>query len=588
MKHFTTLLLSVLLVASLAFAGEEPDTRKAPVGANPGVTFGTDAGWLQLTQVTLASYQFPSVQYLDTVAWIAGYRTSAPRTPLAYYSIRGGDWNKITLPGGDRGIFQAWDAKLAVYAGFDGKIWRTTTGGTSWDSVYYYGAGAGFFDGVKFVSKDTLVAFGDADGSGMCVVRSTDGGATWTRNASLPVAFSGKSYSFATYGQAMETYGNSVWLTAYTSGTLPEIARSTDAGATWTSSSVSLTGGIANNYYVRSINFLNDTVGYIVDRAATAANFGYIHKTTDGGLTWSDSIAVNPAASHSTQELRSAKPIRGTNIVVVTGQDFTVATANRGRVWWSTDAGSTWDPVAAIGPELWNSSFKSASEGLAIGTQNALKFTSKNVRKVVFNLNTSTVPDTLPVTGQTVQMRGGVNHAGGFSPITWGNDAQNNLTKIGGDYWQKTMYLQAGDTLRYKYVIAYSSGTGWEGGVVPADFPAATNADRSFIVPDMDTTLNVEFWNNGAGTRAQYFRPWAAAADSFFTVYFRVNMNGIISAGSYGYNGDVDTLAVRGGGSAGSDLDWGRSSYLLRESPASNGDGYTSAANVFLVGWSQD
>ena len=78
MKHFTMLLLSVLMVAGLAFAGEEPDTRKAPAVLNPSVTYGTDAGWLQIPEITIASHQFVSVQYMDTVAWIAGFRTSAP------------------------------------------------------------------------------------------------------------------------------------------------------------------------------------------------------------------------------------------------------------------------------------------------------------------------------------------------------------------------------------------------------------------------------------------------------------------------------------------------------------------------------
>ncbi len=83
--------------------------------------------------------------------------------------------------------------------------------------------------------------------------------------------------------------------------------------------------------------------------------------------------------------------------------------------------------------------FKTDDRGYVVGAGIALKYNAKNVRKVTFNLNTATVPDTLPVTGSVTQIRGGVNHAGGgFSPITWGNDAQNNMTRVGGDYWRKT------------------------------------------------------------------------------------------------------------------------------------------------------
>ena len=323
--------------------------------------------------------------------------------------------------------------------------------------------------------------------------------------------------------------GNTVWLSAYTgSGTLPRLIRSTDAGATWNSWEINLTGGATNQYYIRSINFLDENVGYLVDRAATSANFGYIHKTTDGGATWSDTIAVNPAAPHGTQELRAATPIRGTNIVVVTGQDFTVATANRGRVWWSTDGGANFTPVAAIGGELWKAAFKSATEGLVVGNQNALKFSAKNVRKVTLNLNTSTVPDTLPVTGQTIQVRGGVNHAGGFSPITWGSEAQNNMTNVGGDYWKKTMYMQVGDTLSYKYVIAYSSRhRAGSKGVVPVDYPSQTGANRSLDRArqghDGDRGVLEQRRRHPSSSTSVRMRP---LPDSFFTVYFRVNMNG--------------------------------------------------------------
>ncbi len=237
--------------------------------------------------------------------------------------------------------------------------------------------------------------------------------------------------------------------------------------------------------------------------------------------------------------------------------------------------------VAGIGSELYNSAFKDLNNILAVGFNNALKYTAKNVCKVAFNLNTATVPDTLPVAGSKIHLRGGAN-AGGYSPITWGNDAQNEMTAVGGDYWRKTVYMQAGDTLRYKYVIAYASGTGWEKGVVPADFPSATGADRSLIVPNKDTTLNVEFWNNGAGTRAQNFRPWPATPDSFINVYFRVSMAGQIASGTPNYNNDKDTVAVRGGGGyVGADLDWGRSTYLTRESAPTDGDGYTVAPTNF-------
>jgi photosystem II stability/assembly factor-like uncharacterized protein len=576
--------LAALLIVAIGFGGETLETGKAPVAAGGSTVSSTNAGWLQLTQLPLATYQFPCVQYLDTVAWIAGYKTAAPRLPLAFYSIKGGAWTQVSLPGADRGLFEAWDAKLALYGTVGGKLFRTTNGGTSWDSVYYYGAGSGWFDGIRFVDKDTVVAFGDADASGLLVIRSTNGGATWTRNTNLPAedAIGGKYSSTFTYNQGMDVFGKNVWLSSYeTAGTPARLLRSTDAGATWTSWPLTLTGGPTTAYVVYSVNFLDANVGYLVSSGPTATEQLYYHKSTDGGLTWGDTLKVDTVVPHAKQEVRSVKPIRGTNNLIAVGRDNTAPASSKGRSWLSTDGGSTWVPGGGIGGELYNSAFKDLQNILAVGLNNALQFTSKNVRAVTFNLNTATVPDTLPVTGSKIHLRGGVNHAGGFSPITWGNDAQNEMTSVGGDYWRKTVYMQVGDTLRYKYVIAYASGTGWEKSVVPADYPSATTgADRSLIVPDKDTTLNVEFWNNGA-VRPQYFRPWEATPDSFMNVYFRVTMAGQIASGTPNFNNDKDTVAVRGGGPAGSDLDWGRSTYMTKESAPTDGDGYTTPATNY-------
>jgi len=200
---------------------------------------------------------------------------------------------------------------------------------------------------------------------------------------------------------------------------------------------------------------------------------------------------------------------------------------------------------------------------------------------VTFILNTATVPDTIPVTGSTIQIRGSSIHN---SPITWGNDVQNNMTSIGGDYWSKTVTLSTNDTVNYKYVINYMSGTGWENDLT-APYPGSISGNRKFIVPDADTVVPVEFWNNGAGGRPQYFRPWADHSADSMVVYFRVSMHGPISSGSFLFHNDVDTVGVRGGGGADAgELHWAPTFYLTRESNASNGDGYTIAANGFWSG----
>ncbi len=579
MKHFAKLLLSVLLIAgvTLGYAGRAEkiaeEGGKVIVPTSPATLDGLNSGWVPVTP-DQGSITYGGAQYIAPgIVYISGYSATADYLYRSYDN--GASWTRLAPPTSNKGfVFTARDSNTVIIGTFGGTIMRTTNGGAKWDTTLQY---VDYIDGITYVGKDTVVAYGDFDDHGVPVWRSTNGGTTWVRQT-IAAADSAMNYGYATYRQGLAVYNKTVWLSLYKSGTDARLMKSTDAGATWNSWAVPLTGGTSNNYYFRSINFISDSIGFGVDRQVGSGLANYVHKTTNGGLTWGDTLSLQPGA-HAEARAKSVKGIPGTNKIIVGGFGATTA-----KIWMSADTGKTFTPVTVPGSDVTNFAILDSMHMFAVGINTVLQYTGKNVHMVTFNVNTATVPDTLPVAGSTIQIRGGVNHAGGISPITWGNDAQNNMTRIGGDYWKKTVYMQAGDTLRYKYVVAYATGTGWEGGVVPAQYPSATGADRSFVMPDKDTVATVEFWNNGAGTRPQYFRPYAAAADSYFTVYFRVNMNGVISGGTYGYNGDKDTIAVRGGGAAGSDLDWGRSFFLTRESAPSNGDGYTSPANSFWSG----
>jgi len=219
---------------------------------------------------------------------------------------------------------------------------------------------------------------------------------------------------------------------------------------------------------------------------------------------------------------------------------------------------------------------------LSVGGFGQWQAVHAQTENVTFILNTATVPDTLPVTGATIQIRGGLVNAG-TSPITWGGDSVNNMTNIGGDYWTKTLQLNAGDTLKYKFVVNYPGNTGWEQNTTPP-YPGLPADNRYFIVPThSDTTVPVEFWANKNNLQ-QYFKPYADHGPDTMMVYFRVSMLGPINSGSFGFNNNTDTVGVRGGGPAGGDLNWAPTYYLTKESPAVNGAGYTVPASSFWSG----
>lgn len=194
-------------------------------------------------------------------------------------------------------------------------------------------------------------------------------------------------------------------------------------------------------------------------------------------------------------------------------------------------------------------------------------------RNVTFIVNTATVPDTV-APGYTVQLRGN------RLPLTWGNDTGGGMTRIGGDYWSKTLAFTQGDTIRFKIFVGTD---GWEQNLTP-DPIGLGGGDRGYIVASRDTVLPVQFFNNGANPNPQYWRPWTTVADTFMNVYFRVNMLGIIQGGLFGFNNLTDTVGIRGGGPAGGDLNWSPTFYLTRESIPSNGGSFGVPANTF---WSK-
>ncbi len=581
-------MLFLVLAGGLVFAADRVEKPKAtaPALAQSAAPNATGPGWYKLPALLNGTQNWLKVQYDADALWIYGYRGSSPREPKLWRSTDNGyNWTSST-PSTVRGIFSAANKDVALYATFDGKILKSTDSGATFTQTYVYGDGSGFFDAMSFIDQTTAVAIGDAvqdingNWTGPHIIRSTDAGDTWTVIDPPALTAGGEWYATASYGgHIMAVVGNEIWADLYPGSGQSVIVHSTDAGATWDAWTVEIPGAVDQANDFRSLFFADALVGYGTDFSPDGVETNYWYKTTDGGHTWTGPLKIDDAAPQADQQVYSVRPISGTNILVATGEN---PTAGKGASWWSTDNGTSWTPLRTPGGRLYNSHFKSETEGFAVGVSNAVRFTLKGASAVTFTVNSATVPDTLPVAGQTMQIRGGTGGTDdGISPITWGNDLQNNMTRVGGDYWSKTLDVQVGDTLRYKYVVAYPTGTGWEQGVDPEGHSDGPNSNRFVVATEADTTVAVEFWNNGANDRAQFFRPWDPVADNFMNVYFRVSMSGPMSTGAHGFNPDVDGVGIRGGYTP---TGWDATYFLTRESPATNGDGYTIAANTFWSG----
>lgn len=140
-------------------------------------------------------------------------------------------------------------------------IIKTADGGATWTRQ---GASSGYhFYSLAAVGAETAWAVG----SGGFILKTINGGADWTAQASGTY----DDLNSVFFVDAQTGWAAGGWTTGYST-----ILKTTDGGATWTAQSPG-TSEILN-----SIFFVNAQTGWAV------GEFGRIIKTTDGGATWAD------------------------------------------------------------------------------------------------------------------------------------------------------------------------------------------------------------------------------------------------------------------------------------------------------------
>ncbi|MCC6398817.1 MAG: hypothetical protein IT282_17525, partial [Bacteroidetes bacterium] len=534
MRKILLTLLSVSLIAGIALGAKDrraekrAEAREKATTSLSGSIAGVNAtqGYWDTLAIDIANLQLDDVAAFDDgTIWIGGFEISSDDDITLRSTDFGATWVKDTLEftGASGYGLAAKDANVAVAATWSGDIYQTTDGGANWTSKFSYTGG--YFNDVAFGGGDSVIAMGDADASGLVVVKSTDAGATWTRYTNLPAeeATANKWISSSGYHQAIDVVGPHIFITVYeASGTLPRLLRSTDFGETWSSWDVALTGGAANAYRIRSINMADQNVGWVVPNQTAASTRYYVHKTTDGGVTWSDTILVERGTV-----VKAVKPVKGTNNLLALGY-----MGNYTKAWWSGDGGTTWTSIVpdtiSNGNDLTNAYFVSATKGYAVGIKKALKFEVGNVTfQVKMNIKMRE-GGVLPGSGDKVQVKGSFNGWGGNDELTDGD---------GDSTYTKTIALPTG-AIEYKFFKTLRGGLDWEG-----------VANRGYTVVAGDQTLPAVYFDN----------------DSIYTppvpqgVTFQVNMKIKMLEQTF-LPGSGDIVRV-----AGSFNDWGNSTDTLSD-----------------------
>ncbi len=496
------------------------------------------------------------------VVWASGWVGAVDYT--FYSKDNGASWSTTKMPATTNGGYanlSAANDSVALIVNYDGVIFRTENRGAKWDTVYRYSTvDTAFFDGVKFVDATTAYAVGDADTYGMHLVKSTDAGKNWTRMMNIPDSVKGVGRTYSIGGaKTLDGIGNNVWVTYYQSTgvhrTGVPLIRTTDGGTTWTSVINKLNDAVGNvNYYFRSITFKDANNGWGVGRQTGTLTYP-LYKTTDGGVTWGDSIPIIPGVPLSVNKVRYIHLIGGTTNILAVGVSGTTAGS-----WLSTDGGTTFSalktPTSATALRAGGGT--DATHMLAGGDAPTGFFKYAPSVKVTFLANTAGVPDTMKATSY-------VGIRGSAAQLTWDNLTPAKMTNTGGgDYWTYTGYFPTGTSFNYKFFVnakaaITSADNGWE-----ADLSDASN-NRVLAVGQNDTTIQLQYVNGFDGTKPNQYTaaPFLTGKTDTVVAYIRVNMKGYEL-----FDPAKHKVGIRGSFAA---SNWGTTIIMKAEKPFANG-----------------
>ena len=236
-------------------------------GASPGeiwkYSLTADSSWV-VQQSGINDSLTAVMAVSNNVVWAGGTNGKVLRT-----SNGGTTWNSVG--GGAIGTdivnaVEALDANTALVATYSetgGKIFKTTNGGSSWSSVYSI-TGA-LIGGIQMKNALEGYAVGSPIGGKWLVLKTTNGGISWESLKPAPVQIADD------YGPVgVQLLGDTLWFGTFSGS----IYRSIDLGVTWTSATTSGSTSFGPH-------FNSPTKGLL-------GNFGdgSFYRSTDGGTTW--------------------------------------------------------------------------------------------------------------------------------------------------------------------------------------------------------------------------------------------------------------------------------------------------------------
>ncbi|MBL8006428.1 MAG: choice-of-anchor J domain-containing protein [Ignavibacteria bacterium] len=317
----------------------------------------------------------PTAAAMTTLVWRKSFLLNSPDTNWTQYGFRIGS----LVPAGSNiyiGFREVVPDNLNDGATFSLDLVSVTAGVSPPTCNYSWSAQTSGTTQTLYSVSAVSDQVGWAAGAAATVIRTTNGGTTWTSASGTGIS-----------GDVYNIYALSATdALCTTSPAATFIYKTTNGGTTWTQV-YTLAGG-----FINAIHMVSATEGYA--EGDPVGGKWTIVKTTDGGNTWAR-MATEPAQVGTEAGWNNALYIIGTNIWFGT---------NATKVYHSTDMGVTWTSGATTGTvNSYGVHFNNPTTGLAGGP------------------------------AMVVTTHGGTSYSAATAPGTTGN--LNGIEGAGTDWW---------------------------------------------------------------------------------------------------------------------------------------------------------
>ncbi len=193
---------------------------------------------------------------------------------------------KDPIPYEFRAIAQTDDNIFILNVASPAMLYKITKDGKTVQNVYTETGEKVFYDSMQFYNNNEGMAMGDPTDGCLSVIKTTDGGETWTKLSCdiMPKVEEGEA-AFAASNTNLIIKGNDTWIVS--GGKKSRVFYSADKGDAWKVYNTPIVQG-SEMTGIFSADFYNDKIGFAVggDYEHLDKNSGNKMLTTDGGKTW--------------------------------------------------------------------------------------------------------------------------------------------------------------------------------------------------------------------------------------------------------------------------------------------------------------